>query len=44
MYVSAIPSGPAVDFYVRHGCEPAAEPHPGLLAKEPDDLHLICPL
>lgn len=44
MYVSAIPSGPAVDFYRRQGCEMALEPHPDLLAEEPDDLHLICPL
>lgn len=44
MYVSAIPSGPAVDFYVRQGCRPTDEPHPALLAKEPDDLHLVCPL
>ena len=44
MYVSAITSGPAVDFYRRHGCEVAPEPHPDLLAKEPDDLHLICRL
>ena len=44
MYVSAIPSGPAVDFYVGRGCRPIAEPHPALLAEEPDDLHLVCPL
>ena len=34
----------AVDFYRRQGCEMALEPHPDLLAEEPDDLHLICPL
>lgn len=44
MYVSAIPSGPAVDFYRGRGCRPAAEPHPDLLAEEPDDLHLLFPL
>ena len=44
MYVSAIPSGPAVDFYRSHGCRVAPEPNPDLLAKEPDDLHLVCPL
>jgi GNAT superfamily N-acetyltransferase len=42
MYVSAIPSGPAIDFYVSRGCRPAAKPHPELFAKEPEDIHLIC--
>ena len=41
MYVSAIPSGPAIDFYVGRGCQPVVEPHPELFAMEPEDIHLI---
>lgn len=41
IYVSAIPSGPAIDFYLRRGCRPVAEPHPDLFAAEPEDIHLI---
>lgn len=44
MYVSAVPSGAAVGFYLSRGCVPAVPPHPELLAAEPDDIHLICPL
>ncbi len=41
LYVSAIPSGPAIDFYTRQGCVPAKEPHPRLYEEEPEDMHLI---
>lgn len=43
MYVSATPSGSAVGFYTSRGCRPAT-PHPALFAKEPEDIHLICPV
>ncbi len=41
MYVSATPSASAVGFYRGQGCELARPPHAGLLAKEPDDIHLV---
>ena len=41
MYVSAIPSGPAIDFYVGRGCQPVDEPHPELFEMEPEDIHLV---
>lgn len=41
IYVSAIPSGPAIDFYIARGCAPVATLHPRLFAEEPDDLHLV---
>ena len=44
MYVSATPSGSAVGFYMSRGCQLAARPHPALFAKEPEDIHLICPI
>ena len=44
MYVSAVPSGSAVGFYLSRGCELAKPPHPELLAKEPEDIHLVCPI
>jgi len=44
MYVSATPSGSAVGFYTSRGCRLVTEPHPALLAKEPEDIHLICPI
>lgn len=44
LYVSAVPSGSAVGFYLSRGCELAESPHPGLFAKEPDDIHLVCRL
>ncbi len=44
IYVSATPSGSAVGFYTSRGCRLAAPPHPALFAKEPEDIHLICPL
>lgn len=44
MYVSATPSNSAVGFYLDRGCELADPPNPHLLAKEPEDVHFICPL
>ena len=44
MYVSATPTGSAVGFYLRQGCQLADPPHPSLYAKEPDDIHLVCTL
>lgn len=44
MYVSATPSGSAVGFYTSRGCRLAEPPHPALFAKEPEDIHLICPV
>lgn len=41
MYVSAVPTGSAVGFYLSRGCELADPVHPALLAKEPDDIHLV---
>ena len=41
IYVSAIPSGPAIDFYAGHGCRPVEEPHSELFAREPEDIHLV---
>jgi GNAT superfamily N-acetyltransferase len=44
IYVSAVPSGSAVGFYLSRGCELAEPPHPELYAKEPEDIHLVCPI
>ena len=44
LYVSATPTGSAVGFYRRQGCELARPPHAGLFAAEPDDIHLIGPI
>jgi ribosomal protein S18 acetylase RimI-like enzyme len=44
MYVSATPTGSAVGFYLGQGCQLADPVHPVLYAKEPDDIHLVCPL
>lgn len=40
-YISAVPSGSAIGFYLAMGCELATEPHPDLAALEPDDIQLI---
>lgn len=42
VYVSAVPTGSAVGFYLSRGCEPAATFPPVLAAAEPDDVHLVC--
>jgi ribosomal protein S18 acetylase RimI-like enzyme len=44
LYVSATPSGSAIGFYTSRGCRLATPPHPALLAEEPEDIHLICPV
>lgn len=44
IYVSATQSGSAVGFYTNRGCRLADPPHPVLLSKEPEDIHLICPV
>lgn len=41
MYISASPTGSAVGFYLKHGCQLADPVHPALFANEPDDIHLI---
>lgn len=41
LYVSSAPTESAVGFYLRQGFEPAAHPDPGLLALEPDDIHMV---
>ena len=41
MCVSAVPSGPAIRFYVGRGCVLAPDPHPRLVAMEPDDIQLV---
>lgn len=43
LYISATPSENTVNFYRRLGSTVIAEPDPGLFAREPDDIHLICP-
>jgi len=44
MYVSAVPTGSAVGFYLSRGCRLANPVDPGLYADEPDDIHLVCGL
>ncbi len=41
IYVSAVPTGSAVGFYLRQGCRLADPVHPALFAKEPEDIHLV---
>jgi GNAT superfamily N-acetyltransferase len=41
LYVSATPSGSAVEFYGSHGFKPTDEPNVELYALEPDDIHMI---
>lgn len=44
MYVSAVPTGSAVGFYLSRGCALADPVHRVLYAREPDDVHLVCSL
>lgn len=44
LYVSAVPTGSAVGFYLSRGCQLADPVHPVLHAREPEDIHLLCPL
>jgi GNAT superfamily N-acetyltransferase len=41
LYVSAVPTESAVNFYLGQGFHLNPEPHPELLALEPEDIHLI---
>ena len=41
MYVSATPTGSAINFYLSHGFKPTATPIPELFELEPDDIHLL---
>jgi ribosomal protein S18 acetylase RimI-like enzyme len=40
-YVSACPTGSAVEFYLSKGFQPVESPNPQLFAEEPDDIHMI---
>jgi ribosomal protein S18 acetylase RimI-like enzyme len=40
LYVSAVPSGSAVGFYLSRGFEPLGTPHPELFEREPEDVHM----
>jgi len=44
LYVSANPTGAAVGFYLGRGCRLADPVHSDLFAREPEDIHLVCPL
>jgi GNAT superfamily N-acetyltransferase len=44
LYVSAVPSVPAVGFYLGQGFRPAELVDPDLFAQEPEDIHLVKPL
>lgn len=44
LYVSATPSGSAVEFYRSRGFEPTDEPNEALLALEPSDIHMVLEL
>ncbi len=44
LYISATPSKNTVEFYMRHGAILAEHPDPKLLALEPNDIHLLCPV
>ena len=41
MYVTAVPSGSAVGFYLSKGFQPTDSPIPELFELEPDDIHMI---
>ncbi len=41
LYVAATPSSSAVGFYLSQGFEPTPDPHPALLAEQPDDIHMV---
>jgi GNAT superfamily N-acetyltransferase len=43
LYVSSVPTGSAVGFYLSRGFRPT-DPLPELFAKEPDDIHMLLPL
>lgn len=41
LYVSAIPSGSAVGFYLKYGFKPTSDVNEDLFALEPDDIHMV---
>ena len=41
LYVSAIPSQSAVNFYLSQGFRPTSEPNPAMFALEPEDIHMV---
>jgi GNAT superfamily N-acetyltransferase len=43
LYVSSVPTDPAVGFYLARGFRPT-EPLPEPYAEEPDDIHMILPV
>ena len=44
LYISATPSENTVNFYRHLGSHVLAEPDPELFAREPEDIHLVCPV
>jgi ribosomal protein S18 acetylase RimI-like enzyme len=44
LYVSAVESASAVNFYLRQGFRPTDEPDPVLFALEPNDIHMVMTL
>ena len=44
LYISATPTRNTVDAYRRIGARLADPPDPAMLAREPDDIHLLLPL
>jgi hypothetical protein len=44
LYVSARPSESAVRFYLSQGFQLTDNPHPRLLALEPEDIHMVMQL
>jgi GNAT superfamily N-acetyltransferase len=44
LYISATPADSALGFYLAHGARLAEPPDPGLLALEPEDVHLVLDL
>ncbi len=43
LYVSSIPNKSTVDFYLAQGCRLIEQPDTELFAREPEDIHLVCP-
>lgn len=41
IYVSAVPSGSAVNFYLSKGFKPTVSPIPELYELEPEDIHMV---
>jgi GNAT superfamily N-acetyltransferase len=44
LYISATPTENTIRFYQHRGCILIDTPDPGLYAREPEDIHLICPV